>query len=164
MPDFFSRPVVCNTGPLIALSRAGVGHLLASLFPQVITTQEVLAELTAKDAGDVTQIKSTLASLEIITSSKPDPLLTTELDTGEASVIQAARDMGAGGVLIDERRTRRIAQEVYGLEVIGTCAVLVRARHQGLLKAVQPILEIMIANGYFIGPRLRAECLRQAGE
>jgi len=27
-----------------------------------------------------------------------------------------------------------------------------------------PILDAMVANGYFIGPRLRAECLRRAGE
>lgn len=132
MADFFLRPVVCNTGPIIALSRAGVGHLLARLFPRVVTTQEVHAELTAKDAGDNAEIQRTLADVEIIRCSPPDPLLVTELDAGEASVIQAAREMGFAGVLIDERRARRIATQAYALEVRGTCALLLRAKGRGL--------------------------------
>ena len=52
MADFFSQPIVCNTGPLIALSRASLGHLLPQLFPKVFTTTVVVAELTAKDAGE----------------------------------------------------------------------------------------------------------------
>ena len=72
-----------------------------------MTTQAVVAELTAKDAGDAAEIRQTLAHVEIVESSTPDPLLVTELDAGEASIIQAARDHGITGVLIDERRARR---------------------------------------------------------
>jgi predicted nucleic acid-binding protein len=165
MADFFTRPVVCNTGPLIALSRAGLGGLLAQMFPRVITTSIVVQELTAKDAGDGAQIQATLATgIEIVVASIPDPLLTTELDLGEASVIQAARDLNLCVVLIDERRARRIAVEAYGLEVRGTCAVLVQAKRRGLLAKVKPALDAMIAGGYFIGPHLFAESLKQAGE
>jgi len=41
MPDFFSRPVVSNTGPLLGLSRIGQIKLLGQMFPQVIVPQEV---------------------------------------------------------------------------------------------------------------------------
>lgn len=164
MADFFTQPIVCNTGPLIALSRTNLGHLLPALFPRVITTRDVIAELTAKDAGDADEIRQTLAHVEIVISSTPDPLLVTELDAGEASVIQAARDHGITCVLIDERRARRIAAEAYGLEVRGTCAVLLRAKRMGLLPSIKPVLETLVANGYFIGPQLRMECLQQAGE
>jgi predicted nucleic acid-binding protein len=164
MADFFSQPIVCNTGPLIALSRANLGYLLPRLFSRVITTQEVVAELTAKDAGDADAVRQTLAHFEIVMTSTPDPLLVTELDAGEASVIQAARDHGITGVLIDERRARRIAAEAYGLEVRGTCAVLLRAKRMGELSSIKPVLETLVSNGYFIGPQLRLECLRQAGE
>jgi uncharacterized protein len=164
MRDFFASPVVCNTGPLIALSRANAGHLLSALFPQVFTTRTVVGELTAKDAGDTTEILRTLETLNVVSSSAPDPLLITELDAGEASVIQAARDLGLNGVPIDERRARRIASEAYGLQVRGTCAILVRAKRNGLIPLVKPLLEAMIANGYFIGPQLAAETLRQAAE
>lgn len=164
MADFFSQPIVCNTGPLIALSRASVGHLLPLLFPKVITTTAVVAELTAKDAGDAAEIQRTLAGIEIVTASAPDPLLAIELDAGEASVIQAARDWQLTSVLIDERRARRIAAEAYKLEVRGTCALLVQAKRCSLLAQVMPVIESMLAGGYFIGPQLVAETLRRAGE
>jgi len=35
---------------------------------------------------------------------------------------------------------------------------------RGLLPAIKPVLETMLGNGYFIGPNLLAEALRQAGE
>jgi hypothetical protein len=35
MPDFFGQPVVCNTGPLLALYRVSQLALLAKLIPQV---------------------------------------------------------------------------------------------------------------------------------
>lgn len=164
MADFFSQPIVCNTGPLIALSRASVGDLLRKLFPKVFTTTTVVAELTAKDAGDFDEIQATLSGLEIIVASAPDPLLAIELDAGEASVIQAARDLNISGVLIDERRARRIASEAYQLEVRGTCALLVQAKRCLLLAQVKPVIQSMIAGGYFIGPTLMAETLRRAGE
>ena len=164
MADFFAHPIVCNTGPLIALSRANLGHLLSKLFPRVMTTQAVVAELTAKDAGDAAEIRQTLAHVEIVEASTPDPLLVTELDAGEASIIQAARDHGITGVLIDERRARRIAAEAYHLEVRGTFAVFLRAKREGLLPSIRPVLENLVAKGYFIGPQLMTECLRLAGE
>lgn len=164
MAEFFSQPIVCNTGPLIALSRASVGHLLTELFPEVFTTTAVLAELTAKDAGDAAEIQRTLSGIEIVTASAPDPLLAIELDAGEASVIQAARDLKLSAVLIDERRARRIASEAYKLEVRGTCALLVQAKRCSLLAQVKPVMESMLAGGYFIGPTLMAETLRRAGE
>ena len=164
MSDFFSRPIVCNTGPVIALSRCDLGHLLSAIFPRVVITDVVLAELTAKDAGDLSGIQKTLVGIEIVHTSEPDPLLTTELDAGEASVIQAARDLPFASVLIDERRARRIAAEAYGLEVHGTCALLVEAKRRSLVARLKPAIETMIEGGYFIGPKLMAECLRQVGE
>lgn len=67
-------------------------------------------------------------------------------------------------MLIDERRARRIASTIYGLTVRGTCAILVEAKRRRLIAAVRPALDAMIAGGYFIGPQLRAECLRRARE
>lgn len=94
----------------------------------------------------------------------PEPLLLAELDLGEASVIQAAREQGCKCVLMDERRARRVASTIYGLTVKGTCSLLVEAKRRQLIPTVRPALESMIAGGYFIGPQLMAECLRRAAE
>jgi len=165
MPEFFDGAIVCNTGPVIGLSRAGVCHLLGSLFARVLLPEPVVAELRAKHAGDAAQIEQAIALAHIIPLAQaPEPLLLAELDLGEASVIQAARERGIRGVLMDERRARRIASTIYGLAVKGTCAVLVEAKHRQLIPKIRPALEAMIAGGYFIGPQLMAESLRRAAE
>jgi predicted nucleic acid-binding protein len=143
MSDIFQRPVVCNTSPVISLCKAGLGHLFARLFPKVVTTTAVAAELRAKDVGDSAEIENALSTIEIL------PAL--PLDPGEASILQLAKEHGISGVIMDERRGRRVAMDVFGFEVVGTCEV-------------RTPLDRIIVNGLFISTRLRAECLRQAGE
>ena len=65
----------------------------------------------------------------------PDPLLVMELDAGEAEVITLARQLSPCMAIIDERRGRRIAQQVYGLPVKGTTGILVEAHRRGLILA-----------------------------
>ena len=153
MPEVFDSTIVCNTGPIIGLSRAGLSHLIGPLFASVLLPEAVVAELRAKHAGDAAnRARHCLARV------------VAELDLGEASVIQAAREHGLKAVFMDERRARRVAGTIYGLTVKGTCAVLVEARRRQLIPKVRPALETMIAGGYFIGPQLMAECLRRAAE
>ena len=110
MVGFFSRPIVCNTGPIIGLSRAGLCDLLGKLFSPLIIPQAVVTELQAKETSDTAEIKKAIAAARIVQPAQlPDPLLQAELDIGEASVIQIARETPDAAVLIDERRVRRIA-------------------------------------------------------
>jgi predicted nucleic acid-binding protein len=164
MSEFFQRPVVCNTSPIISLSKAGLGYLLARLFPKVLTTDAVAAELQAKDAGDTAGIKNVLSTIEILPSPPPDPMLAAILDPGEASILQIAKAHGVSGVVMDERRGRRVAMDVFGFEVAGTCALLLRAKKVSLISEVKAPLERIMVNGLFISARLRTECLRRAGE
>lgn len=157
MGDYFNQPVVCNTGPILGLSRAGLGHLLSAVFPKVFLPNAVVDELRAKGAGDAWEIDRVIQSAEVIMTTVPDPLLLVELDAGEAAVIQTARDLGVGRVLIDERKARRIASNVYQLEVRGTCALLLEAKRRQLIAEVRSPLGQMIEAGYFIGPQLAAE-------
>lgn len=165
MPDYFSRPVVCNTGPVLGLSRAGLCRLLGEIFPLVIIPEPVLRELHARQTADAAEVARVVAVAQVHQpGTAPDPLLLAELDAGESAVIQTARETGIPSVLIDERKARRMAQTVYGLEVKGTCALLVEAKRRGLIARVAPALEAMLRGGYFIGPRVKAECLSRAGE
>jgi predicted nucleic acid-binding protein len=164
MSEFFQRPVVCNTSPVISLCKAGLGHLLVALFPKVVTSTAGAAELQAKDVGDLAEIEKVLSTIEILPSPPLDPMLSTILDPGEASILQLAKEQRILGVLMDERRGRRVATDVFGFEVAGTCALLLRAKKLSLIREVGAPLDRIIANGLFIGPRLRTECLRVAGE
>ena len=118
MPEFFDSTIVGNTGPIIGLSRVGLSHLIGPMFAKVLLPEAVVAELRAKHAGDADQIEHAISLAEIISlAHPPDPLLIAELDPGEASVIQGARERNLQAVLIDERRAKRIASTIYGLRV-----------------------------------------------
>jgi predicted nucleic acid-binding protein len=50
------------------------------------------------------------------------------LDVGEAAVIGLALEEKATIVLIDERKARKVARDIYGLQPIGTTRILVEAK------------------------------------
>ena len=56
-----------------------------------------------------------------------------------------------------------MASEV-GLPVVGTVGVLLRAKRQGLVAAVLPILDALDAADFRLSSPLRAEALLHAGE
>ena len=53
MPEFFDRTIVCNTCPIIGLSRVGLSHLMGAMFAKVLLPETVVTELRAKHAGDI---------------------------------------------------------------------------------------------------------------
>jgi predicted nucleic acid-binding protein len=48
--------------------------------------------------------------------------------------------------------------------VVGTLALVLRAKRQGLPAAVGPVLEATATQGRYVGDRLRVDVLRAAGE
>jgi predicted nucleic acid-binding protein len=158
--------VICNTGPIVALSMIDRIDILQHLFEVVAIPEAVHKEIL--EGGD---INAGLASyrkikwIKVMTLSNPvDPLLRTSLDAGEADVIGLARELSVNLVLIDERKARRIARTIYGLHVIGSARVLVEAKKHGLLNNVGAALEAMRDRGYWIADSIVDAALKQAGE
>jgi hypothetical protein len=160
------RSIVCNTGPLIALSIIKRLDLLHSLFGEVLIPEAVHREILQGGAS-----LSGLSAYRAISwiQIKPlnqasDPLLDSILDVGEASVIQLARERAVKFVLIDERKARKVARTVYGLQVIGTSRVLVEARRGGFLESVSEAIRGMREGGYWIHDDIVQIALSEAGE
>ena len=72
--------------------------------------------------------------------------------------------MGIERVLIDERKGRKVARNIYGLQTLGTVRVLLEAKQSGLIEAVGRPLESMREHGYRIHDDIVQAALRQAGE
>lgn len=138
------QPLVCDTGPLVALSYLDLLELVPALYRPLVTPA-VLAEWKAADGR-----AGLPPSFEITTEPPTDPLLTHQLDSGEASVIQFAVANDIASILIDERKGRRIARRVFGLETIGTAGLLVQAKHRGLTGDIAPFFARLKEEGYWI--------------
>ena len=138
------KQIVCNTGPLIALSLIGMVEVLGKLFRPIIP-KAVLEEWNDGDSNRILP-----SSIKVVETPKVDPLIALQLDAGEASVIQTAIQESIATVLIDERKGRKIARRIYGLTTIGTARVLVEAKKAGYIKSVGPLFTVLRHESYWI--------------
>lgn len=156
--------IVADTGPLIALAHVEQVELLKDFYAQVLLTPTIAEELRASRHEAVHDLLRRHPWLQVVApTALPDATLVAALDPGEASAISLAVERGAA-LLIDERRGRRIAQELYGLEVHGSLGVLVRARRENRIPKLAPLLQLMIARGDHLTTELIQTVLSLAGE
>jgi len=149
---------------LALIDRLDVFH---ALFESVCISEEVHKELLEggpSGQGLIPLQKASWIKVQRISSSI-DPLLMTVLDTGEASVMQLAREIKADYVLIDERKGRKIARDIFALKVIGTARILVEAKKKVILNSsVGESLARMKESGYWIHNDIVKLALKEAGE
>lgn len=159
-------PVVCDSGPLIGLSMIDALGVLPQLFREILVPRAVLAEVVGAGEGRIgeREVREARWLREVEVVPAPDPLLASELGSGEAEAITLAYRLDAALVLLDERRARRIAEEAYRLPVRGSAGLLVLAKRAGLVRAVGPLLSSMSSQGYYLAPRLIERACREAGE
>ena len=72
-------------------------------------------------------------------------------------------ELGADLLLCDDLEARRVAS-AEGIRVVGTLGLLVRGKRAGLLNAVAPVLDAMLALGLRVSQELVDETLSLAGE
>jgi predicted nucleic acid-binding protein len=84
------------------------------------------------------------------------------VDPGESEAIVLAYEKGLR-IILDDRKAREVAQRL-GVPVTGTVGLLVKAKLEGVIAAVRPLLDALDANHFRISDALRAEALTLAGE
>ncbi|MBI4755325.1 MAG: DUF3368 domain-containing protein [Betaproteobacteria bacterium] len=143
---------VVNAGPLVALSLAGRLDLLPALFREFWIPEAVFREVAVAGLGrpGAAALSDSAWAERIRPAPEPDPLLVAELDPGEAAVISLARASIPCMAIIDEKRGRRIAHQVYGLPVKGTAGLLVEAKRRGLLNDLRSTLLELKRAGYYL--------------
>ena len=90
--------------------------------------------------------------------------LQAQLHKGEAEAIAQAIQLQADLLLLDERNARRIASQM-GLNVIGILGILVKAKQQGMIDRLKPLLNALISNaGFWMTENLCIEVLNSVDE
>ena len=166
------RVVIADAGPLIALARIDALHLLRQLFGHVFITTTVRDEILPAGAvfAEGALLMSTLAEGWINVVEVPISDFTPinpGVDAGEASSIHFAkqqRDAGDAVLIVMDDRAGRLEAKSLGLEFIGSAAVIGLAKTEGLVPAARPLLEQIVASGYFIGPSIVSAVLAGVNE
>lgn len=146
-------PAVLDCACLIGLERIGRLDLLSALLEPVIAPHAVVQEFGSRPDW-ITEVtpsdRGMVAALRLI------------VDPGEAEAITLAYEKGVR-LIIDDLKGRLVAQRL-GIAVTGTVGLIVKAKAQGLVVAVTPLLDALEARQFRISNTLRAEALRLAGE
>ena len=158
--------VVSDTSPISNLAAIEQLVILQQLYSEVIIPTAVYQELLDSGVEDPAVLAiQTLDWIQVcsVTNAVLSQSLQASLDAGEAEAIVLAVELAADRLLMDERRGRQQAMQA-GLKVTGLLGVLLAAKQQSVIATVQPILDALIANGFWVRDELYAETLRLAGE
>jgi hypothetical protein len=90
--------------------------------------------------------------------------LLSEINRGEAEAIVLAEELSADWLLIDERLGWRVAKRK-GIMTVGLLGSLVKAKEQGIVAQIKPIIEdLRVKSGFWVGEKLVERVLKTVGE
>ena len=89
--------------------------------------------------------------------------LITDLGPGEAEVLALALEEAGSLVILDDRLAREVAK-LQNVRITGTAGVLLKAKQEGHISAVAPLLDQLTQLGFRLGDAVKASILRLAQE
>jgi hypothetical protein len=154
--------VFSNTTPLFAFSALRRLDVIQRICGRLFVAESVIEECAVGGLITVPDLK-TFPWIQIVPSpSAPDPRFFA-LDAGERDTLSVALERKADWVLIDERLGRNLA-EYYGLAVVGTLGMLLKAKKSGLLPAFLPEVRKLQDFGFCYQENLVQRLAELAGE
>jgi len=123
--------IICNSGPLITLSKIGYLHLLPAILGRIFIPEAVYNEVVENGAG--LPGAEEVRNADFIRVLKVVNILLGHLDLGETEVIVLAKEKNAKAVLLDDRKARTYARGA-DIEVFRTMFVLYSGLRRGLIK------------------------------
>jgi predicted nucleic acid-binding protein len=157
--------VISNTSPLFYLHRLRRLDLLQRLYQQVLVPEAVVDELNAgRDQGEDVPDVADCAWIEVHPVREPEVVtLITDLGAGEAQVLALALEAPGSLVLLDDRLARAVAR-MRNIRMTGTAGVLLKAKQEGHITAVAPLLERLLQLDFRLSNAVKASILKLARE
>ena len=156
--------VVSDTSPLQYLHQVGYLSLLPSLFGLVLVPPAVEHEIQVgiERGNDLPDLA--LLPWVAVEAPRVIPVFPAELqiDPGELEALALALEHECR-LLVDDRDGRRAADSL-GIAYTGTLGVLISAKRAGLIEAIGPVLDRLVARGYRLSDQVRRGALELAGE
>ncbi|HEY1171803.1 MAG TPA: DUF3368 domain-containing protein [Verrucomicrobiae bacterium] len=165
-----NSPIVSDSSVIVFLAAIRQFDLLRQLYSQLLIPDQVFHEVADANAAlkGAAELRAAVSAGWIIIkhpSTGPlTPLLTSELDAGEAAAILLALETGATTILIDDAAGRRAAVRL-GLKPAGTLGILLAAKNAGKISALKPLLDsLRTEHSFHISEALAQAALSAAGE
>ncbi len=149
------RTIIADTSCFIILTNIDALPLLQKVYGAIVTTPEIAAEFGAV-LPDWVLIKS-------VQDAVRQRILEMQVDKGEASALALALEMPGSKVIIDDYRARKAAEKLQ-INYTGTLGVLVRAKLEGRIASIKPLLTKIRQTDFRITDAIEEQVLKEAGE
>jgi len=149
-----SRIAVSNGACLIALNQIKRIELLLNSYDEILIPPEVRDEVAYP-----------LDGIRVRDLRTPEQLarFPIRVHRGEAAAIALALEIPGCDVVLDDFKARQLAQ-LMGIKVIGTIGLILRAKAEGRIDLIRPIVDELQAVRFRISDELLSDALRLAGE
>lgn len=159
------RKVVVNSTPLIILCSIDKLDILKEMYSEIYIPVAVYNEVTAKDDSACQHLKAehSWIHVENIKDVSEKKMYKAKLHDGEVEVMILAQEQKADLVIIDDNAAKKAAKYL-GMAVTGTIGVLMKAKKQGIISQIKPLLLEMNEKGFYISDNLLEDVLHEVKE
>jgi predicted nucleic acid-binding protein len=147
--------VISDTSCLILLRKIDQLFLLSKIYGKVTVTP-VIAKEFGLDLPEFVEVREPKDQSLFRT-------LTQLVDQGEASAFTLAFEIDNCVLILDDRKARRVAKSL-GFKMTGTLGLLVKAKQDGVLPEIKPLLAKLKETDFRISEKVITKILEQAGE
>ena len=150
-----SKDVIVDTSCLVLLHKIEELNILKNLFEKIYITSEIKKEF---GEGLPKWIK-----IEDPKDDNYQKVLEIEIDKGEASALALSIDLPNSIIVLDDHKARKVASKI-NLSYTGTFGILLRAKKNGIIKELKPIVEKIRNTDFRFSDELFVLLLKEAGE
>lgn len=149
------KTIISDTSCFIILTNIGELELLHKVYGKITTTLDIATEY-----GDILP-----EWVEIIspTDKYRQQLLEMQIDKGESSAIALALEIPDSIIILDDIKARKIAKQL-GLIYTGTIGVIVKAKLNGIIPTIKPILDKIKQTNFHMSADIQLQALKEANE
>jgi predicted nucleic acid-binding protein len=149
------KTIISDTSCFIILTNIGELELLQKVYSFVVTTTDI--------ANEYGETLPDWVGIETVKDKYRQQLLEMQIDKGESSAIALALEMTDCTIILDDYKARKIADKL-GLKFTGTIGVIIRAKLNGIIPSIKPILEKVKKTDFRLSPEIELLALKEANE
>jgi len=150
-----SKVVISDTSCFIILSKIGELELLHKVYENIFTTPEIVAEY-----GETLPEWIEIVSVQ---DKYKQQLFEMQLGKGESSAMALSLEIPDSILIIDDYKARKAA-EILNLKFIGTIGLIIKAKLNGVIPSVKPLLQKIKLTNFRLSSDLEQYALKEAGE